>query len=265
MNYYKAIIQYDGTHYFGFQWQKDLLTIQNDINLSLGQLLNGKITTMGASRTDTGVHAIEQIVKISSEDQFDCRTFLILLNDTLPSQIRCLSIAPCEGSYRPASDHASKEYRYLFSNILELNSVGQKYIVNHPYSLDLKLMNECAQMIVGRHDFKNFCSAGSNVKTTVRDILFCDISEIDPFTVLPQSGVFFLPPDIRSCYQFRIEGRGFLKQMVRHLMRALWLVGGKKITPDEFLYLLKGPAKERRLWKVAPPQGLYLYSFKHFP
>ena len=59
--YYKAKIQYDGTGYYGFQWQKDLRTIQDDVNQALAKLLPGKITTMGSSRTDTGVHALEQM------------------------------------------------------------------------------------------------------------------------------------------------------------------------------------------------------------
>ena len=77
MNYYQAVIQYDGTNYFGFQWQKDIPTIQNDFNQSLHQIINGKITTVAASRTDTGVHAIEQIVKITSEDKIECDSFLV--------------------------------------------------------------------------------------------------------------------------------------------------------------------------------------------
>lgn len=56
MNYYKATVQYDGTNYCGFQWQKDIATIQNEINVALSTLVPGKITTMSASRTDTGVH-----------------------------------------------------------------------------------------------------------------------------------------------------------------------------------------------------------------
>lgn len=261
MNYYKAIIQYDGTNYFGFQWQKGIPSIQNDFNLSLSQLLSGKITTMGSSRTDSGVHAIEQIVKITSEHQIDCELFLIQLNKILPSQIKCLSIDSCEGSFKPTTSNISKEYRYLFTNTLKSSCDDQLFIANHPYSLDLELMKKCAQEIVGKHDFHNFCSAGSNVKTTIRSISFCEVSEVDPHSVLPQKDLFLLPPDLRQCYQLRIVGNGFLKQMVRHLMSALWLVGRGKISPNDFSLLLNGPEKTKRLWKVASARGLYLYRF----
>lgn len=262
MNYYKAIIQYDGTNYCGFQWQKELGTVQNDFNQALYQLLSGKVTTMGASRTDTGVHAVEQIVKISAEQEIDCQPFLSLLNQSLPSEIRCLSLSECAGSFRPASDHVSKEYRYLFSNTLKSNSLDQRFIVNHPYQIDIELMMEAAGMVVGKRDFQNFCSAGSNVKTTVREITRCEVSAINPHTVLPNPDLFTLPLTHPQCFQLRIEGRGFLKHMVRHLMRALWLVGGGMISPDEFEGLLNGPKKTKRLWMVAPPNGLYLYGFK---
>ena len=263
MNYYKAIIQYDGTSYFGFQWQKGIPTIQNDFNLSLNQILSGKITTMGSSRTDSGVHAIEQIVKITTEHEIDCESFVLKLNLALPKQIKCLHMLPCEGSFQPTTGSTSKEYRYLFTNTLQSSCDDQLFIANVPYALNLDLMKECAQKIVGRNDFRNFCSAGSNVKTTIREILSCEISEVDPHNVLPQSDLFLLPHDLRQCYQLRIVGTGFLKQMVRHLMSALWLVGKGKLTPDEFSSLLNGPLKTKRLWKVASPRGLYLYRFNH--
>lgn len=261
MFYYKARVQYDGTNYFGFQWQKDIPTIQNEINLSMRQLVEGKITTMGASRTDTGVHAMEQIVKITSEQEIDCASLVPALNKALPAQVKCLTIEPCEGSFNPIMASHSKEYRYLFTNTLKSRGMEQRFIANYPYDLNLPLMQECAQMIVGRHDFKNFCSAGSNVKTTIREVLACEISEIDPHQVLTSSELFSLSQDVKDCYQLRIEGQGFLKQMVRHLMSALWLVGREKISVEEFSILLSGQEKGGRRWKVSTPRGLYLYRF----
>lgn len=261
MNYYKATFQYDGTNYFGFQWQKDIPTIQNAINLSLGQLLPGKVTTMGASRTDSGVHALEQIVKITTDYEINCPGFTVLLNQILSKEIRCLNIEPCQGSFNPITFSHSKEYRYLFTNTLGSMGVEQRFIANYPYDLNLPLMQECARQIVGRHDFRNFCSAGSNVKTTIREVLECELVEVDPRSFLSDSDLFTLSHDLKHCYQLRIVGQGFLKQMVRHLMSALWLVGRGKISPDEFSSLLNGAVRERRLWKVSTPRGLYLYRF----
>jgi len=261
MNYYKATVQYDGTNYCGFQWQKDIATIQNEINVALSTLVPGKITTMSASRTDTGVHALEQIVKITSEEEIDCTSFLDLFNQALPPEIFCLKIGLCLGSFNPTQFSSSKEYRYLFSNTLESRGIENKYIASYPYELNIKAMQEAARLIVGTHDFKNFYSLGSNVKTTIREIMSCELTEVDPHSVLLNPELFPISQDLKMCYQLRIEGKGFLKHMVRNLMSALWLVGREKISVDEFSQLLSGVTKKKRVWRVATPRGLYLYRF----
>lgn len=261
--YYKASFQYDGTGYFGFQWQKGIPTVQNDINLALQKLIPGKITTMSASRTDTGVHAFEQFVKITSETEINCATFVSLLNEKLPSQIRCREISPSTISFRPANDSISKEYRYYFTNQMGNNSIERKFIANNPYQLNIEAMQICVKALVGKHDFQNFVSMGSNVKTTIRVIFFCELTRINPQSVFAGSALFAIPPDLVSCYQLRIVGNGFLKQMIRHLMTALWKVGNGRMTVDEFLRLLNGPRKTKVLWKVAHPKGLFLYRIQY--
>jgi tRNA pseudouridine38-40 synthase len=261
MNYYKATLQYDGTNFFGFQWQQGMPTIQNELNVALHNLIGGKISTMGASRTDAGVHAYEQIVKISSEHQINSTDFLKEFNKNLPTQIRCLTISPCEGFFRPTVGSASKEYRYLFSNFISQDPCAQSFLINNPYPLDLNVMKRCVDKIQGKVSFHNFCSTGSNVKTIEREILSCELSEINPHDLFRDSDLFQFPQDLTSCYQFRVEASGFIKHMVRHLMGALWMVGRGKISEDEFFTLLHGPQKTKRLWKAASPRGLYLYKF----
>lgn len=262
---YKASFQYDGTGYFGFQWQKGIPTVQNDINLALQKLIPGKVTTMSASRTDTGVHAFEQFVKITTETEIDCASFVSLLNAELPAQIRCHNIFPSALSFRPANDSISKEYRYYFTNQLGNNSIERKFIANNPYKLSIEAMQICVRALLGKHDFQNFVSMGSNVKTTVRVISFCELSEINPQSVFAGSTLFPIPQDLVSCYQLRIVGNGFLKQMIRHLMTALWKVGNGRLSVEDFLELLNGPKKTKVLWKVAHPKGLFLYRIQYPP
>jgi tRNA pseudouridine38-40 synthase len=263
VNYYKATIQYDGSDHFGFQWQLGIPTLQNDFNLSIQQLVGGKITSMGASRTDTGVHAFHQVVKVTSANPIDRENFKTELNQVLPQQIRCLDFAPCASSFKPVSDSKLKEYRYFFTNTLKSECNEQKFIANNPFKLDIEAMKYCAGKIVGKHDFKNFCSMGSNVKTTIREITFCELTEVNPHIIFRDSSLFHIDENLTSCYQLRIEASGFLKQMIRHLMSALWRVGSGKFTTDEFELLLNGPLKEKRLWKVADPRGLYLYKITY--
>jgi len=263
MHYYKATIQYDGTGYAGFQWQKEIPSIQNDFNQAIKIIIDGKVTTMGASRTDTGVHAMEQVVKITSQNMIECSSFVIALNKMLPIQIRCLDINPCKGDFKPASDPLSKEYRYYFTNKRNVSLEERRFISNFSLPLDLNSMLTCVQNIQGTHDFHNFCSTGSNVKSTVRDITICELSEINPHSILSRTELFNIPPELSSCYQLRIEGNGFLKQMIRHIVSALWMVGSGKLTILDFINLLNGPKREKRIWKVAAPNGLFLHEINY--
>lgn len=262
-HYFKATLQYDGTGYAGFQWQKDIPSIQNDFNLALQSIISGKITTMGASRTDTGVHAMEQVVKITSENFIECAILFDQLKVKLPAQLRCLNILPCGGDFRPETHPTSKEYRYYFTNVRNVPEGDRRFISNFSLPLDIGLINECLSLIIGIHNFQNFCSAGSNVKSTVREIMFCELSEIGPNEAFSNSDLFGFPKSLTSCYQLRIEGNGFLKQMIRHLVSALWMVGSGKLTKEEFINQLNGPKRDKRIWKVAPPNGLFLHEIKY--
>ncbi len=262
-HYYMATIQYDGTGYAGFQWQKDIPSIQNDFNQAIKKLIEGKVTTMGASRTDTGVHALKQIVKVTSERPIEVTDFLNSFNSVLPKQIKCIDFKSCRSDFRPANDPHSKEYRYYFTNKRNVAPDARRFISNFPLPLNQDSMSDCVKAIKGTHSFHNFCSAGSNVKSTIRDISFCELSEINPQLTFPKSDLFYIPQDLDRCFELKIMGNGFLKQMIRHIVSALWMVGSGKMSEEDFLYQLEGPKKEKRLWKVAPANGLFLMDIMY--
>jgi tRNA pseudouridine38-40 synthase len=263
MYYYKTTIQYEGTNYAGFQWQNGIQTIQSEFNKAISQLIDGKVTTMAASRTDTGVHAMEQIVKISSHNRIDLSSFIEAFNQVLPPQIKCMTIESCEGLFKPSSTALSKEYRYFFTNETRISKEDSQFIANISNKLDLDAMMICIRALVGEHDFCNFYSSGSNVKSTVRNISFCELSVIDPCEVFSNLELFQIPKSLCSCYQLKIEANGFLKQMIRHIVSALWMVGSGKLTTDDFINLLNGPKNTKQLWKVAAPNGLFLYRINY--
>ncbi len=260
MYYYKTLIQYDGTNYSGFQWQKDIPTIQNEFNKAIQLLINCRFTTMSASRTDSGVHAIEQIVKISTVHPIDCDDFSESFNKIISPQIKCIKISTCDGLFRPATDSLSKEYRYLFTNRTQVSAKETRFISNISNKLDFKLIDSCIQALIGEHDFCNFYSHGSNVKSTKRNIISCELSAINPHDILSNSNIFHIPKELTYCYQLKIEANGFLKQMIRHIVSALWMVGSGKLSLNEFMNLLNGPRALRQTWKVAPPNGLILFK-----
>lgn len=259
MNYYKAILQYDGTDRIGFQWQEGMPTIQGDLNLSLQQILRGKVTTRSASRTDKGVHAFGQVVKISAEDSSPLDP--ARLNAALPTHIRCLALSPCAGDFIPSVDQTSKEYRYLFTNRPGVSGQDQRYIAQTPYPLSIDHIQACVDMLKGRNNFQNFWSIGGISNTTIRDILECDLTLINPHELFKDS--LFTAGPVTSCWQFRIVGKGFLKHMVRHLVGALWMVGNGRLTVEDFSQYLHGELKEQRPWKKADPRGLYLLKVSY--
>lgn len=259
MYYFKATIQYEGTNYSGLQWQTGLRTIQSEINTALSELMAGKVTTTFASRTDTGVHALEQIMKISSASPINLSNFKTLLNNILPNQIKCLSIEKCEGRFKPSTQARSKEYRYLFTNKTQISTQDKQFIANISNKLDFNSIEHCLKLLMGSNDFCNFYSSGSNVKSTIRKVELCELSSINPHTLFLGLDLFKIPPNTNQCFELRIIGNGFLKQMIRHLVSSLWMVGSGKLTVEEFRDLLKGSKVDKQKWKVAPANGLYLY------
>lgn len=259
MQYYKAILQYDGTNRMGFQCQAGMLTIQSDLNHSLQKILKGEFTTRAASRTDKGVHAFAQVVKISAEDQLPLDVSRLNLN--LPSHIRCLDVSPCSRDFIPSMDQISKEYRYLFTNNPLVSGKDQRYIAEIPTPLNMDHIHACIEMLKGRNDFKNFWSIGGISNTTVREIYECDLTMIDPRLLFKDT--LFTAGEVTSCWQFRIVGSGFLKHMVRHLVGALWLVGRGRLSVEDFSRLLHGEQKNARPWKKADPRGLYLLKVSY--
>lgn len=260
MHYYKCKIQYDGTSYAGFQWQTGLETVQNDINNTLTKILPGKVSTVAASRTDTGVHALDQTLKITCEKIIEECSFLELFNKNLPDQIRCKSIQECDGLFRPSAEARSKEYRYFFTNKKKINPEEHRFIANISNELNIEKMQMCIQALLGEHNFCNFYSHGSNVKSTIRHITACELNLTNPQDIFSDGDLFQIPSSLICCYQIRIEAKGFLKQMIRHIVSALWMVGSEKITVEEFINLLNSPKSEKQLWKVAPSNGLFLYK-----
>ena len=263
MHYYKAKVKYIGTKYAGFQLQSKIETVQSEFNDALLKIITEKFTTMPASRTDTGVHALEQIVKITSYVPIDISVFVKKINELLSSQIRCIDIINCEGSFRPAAEARLKEYRYFFTNKTQVSKSDRLFIANISNQLDFDMIKKCLLVLKGEHDFCNFYSSGSNIKSTIRNISLCELLEVNPNDIFKAHDLFQIPDSVQKCYQLRFEANGFLKQMIRHIVSALWMVGSGKLTIEEFRTYLTGPKMEKQLWKVAPPNGLFLFKISY--
>jgi len=258
MHYYKAEVQYDGTNYAGFQWQPDIPTIQNELNLAFEKLTTKKISTLGASRTDTGVHAFSQMVKITSELKIKQQNTLDSINALLPFDIKILNFSEIDGLYNPITSSQTKEYFYLFTNLpMTINESEQRFIANFGKKLNLEIINEALTFYLGEHNFQNFYSTGSNVSNTIRTIGQIELVIVNPHEIFKNS-LFSAPESLDKCFQLKICANGFLKQMIRHIVSSLWMVGTEKMSLSELKKIIEKEKSSKQLWKVAPPNGLFL-------
>ncbi len=247
--YYRLLLQYKGTHYLGWQVQPESAgkTVQGELNKALEIVSKAKAQSMGAGRTDAGVHALGQVAKVAIELDIDPKNLIKAINVNLPDDIRVIQAERSDHEFFPTVHATSKEYQYRFTCSRTFTAFQNDLIVNYPFELDLLKMQEACKLLVGEHDFTNYFCEGTDVSSTVRIIFECEILAIE------QGDWGMLPPH----FALRIVGNGFLKQMVRLIMGALWNVGRGKISIEEFAQSLTS-RKTQRMGAVAPPQGLYM-------
>lgn len=250
--HYRAIVQYRGTRYVGWQVQtrQGMRSIQEEIYKVCDKLSKGeKVRVIGASRTDSGVHALGQVCKISLPFDIPIDGLEKSMNSNLPDDILIKGLEKVDKKFHPIADAKDKEYFYLFSTDIRKNPFYGDLISYVRGPLNIDLMREACEEFMGEHDFQNFYTKGSDIKTTVRTIFYCGIEEAHNFT--------FLGMPVPRCYVLRVRGSGFLKQMIRLIMGALWQVGqGGKETCDIVEAL--NAEKAMRVGPVAPGKGLFL-------
>lgn len=248
ISHYRLTLQYKGNSYSGWQIQPDAKTIQGEINKALSVLSKSDdVRSLGSGRTDAGVHALGQVVKVSFPLVIDPQNLVKALNTQLPDDIRVIDAENSNEEFIPTVHAVSKEYQYRFTANQSFTAFQNDLIVNYKFDLDLEKMREACRVLIGTHDFTNFYCEGTPVNSFIREIYECEILEI------PNEGFGMLP----SHMVFRIVGNGFLKQMVRLLMGAIWSVGRGKISIEEFQSALSSK-KVPKLGPTAPPSGLYM-------
>ncbi len=249
---FKCTLEYKGTHYHGFQYQNDQKTIQGELNQVLQQMVKSDdFKTLGSGRTDAGVHALEQIVKIDLPLEMNGTQLMRALNAQLPRDIRVKDCVECKADFHPILHAEWKEYLYLFTTRRDLSCFEADAVVSCPYDFHWEMMDKVCEAYKGEHDFQNYFCVGTQTPSTVRTIYECQLDRRIPegrFEQMMLGGDYFA---------FRVRGSGFLKQMVRLMVSVLWNVGRGKVDFETFKRSLSEPMTQH-LAPVAPPQGLYL-------
>ena len=234
----KIKIKYNGTNYFGWQRIPGKPTIQEEIEKALFQFHRVKIQIYGASRTDAGAHADGQIAHFIPPQTIVPIDYAGQLNSYLPKDIRILSAEVVPHEFHARESSHSKVYEYCITTNPEDSCYYCVYWKRFR-ALDIMLMNEACQYILGEHDFKSFQSSGSRTKTTIRKILHASWRQ--------EAGR----------YIFHIQGTAFLKYMVRNLVGSMCLVGNKKMRVSDFENIMNKKNRSSA-GPTAPSGGLVL-------
>ncbi len=273
------VVSYDGTAYNGWQIQPSGITIEEILNRELSALLNEEIHVIGASRTDSGVHAEGAVCVFDTASRIPADKFCFAVNQSLPSDIRVISSKETAPDFHPRKCPCLKTYRYsIWNDTFELPT---KRLYTHWIhgSFDIEAVREAAEYLVGEHDFKSFCSAGSQALSTVRRIT--DIRVVGPVRdgecmEGSQGGPFLQDPQADSAQPSRdgirregsqidiyVTGNGFLYNMVRIIAGTLIDVGQGRLRPEDIKAILE--ARDRSAaGQTAPAKGLTLVGYDWF-
>lgn len=239
----KLIVSYDGTNYCGWQIQINGITIEEILNRELSRLLNEEIAVIGASRTDSGVHALGNVAVFDTYSRIPPEKMCFALNQRLPKDIRIQNSCEVPPDFHPRFCDSIKTYEYKILN-RRFDIPTLRLYTHFVYMpLDVEKMQQGAAYIVGEHDFKSFCSARTQVTSTVRTIYALDIEKKD---------------DIIS---IRISGNGFLYNMVRIIVGTLMKVG-LGIYPPEHVGEILEALDRNSAGPKAPAKGLTLIGIK---
>lgn len=241
----KLTIAFNGAHYNGWQNQVIGVGVQQKVEEALGKLFSGRVVVHGASRTDTGVHALGMAAHIELEKarlKMPIAKLTLALNAHLPEDIRVTSARRVPAGFHARFDASGKQYRYQVWNHCAANPLllGQAWHV--PGKLNLERMREAARLMLGERDFRSFAANRAYpYKDTIRNLTRCEIKRQGPLLT------------------FIIEGDGFLYRMCRGIAGTLIQVGQGRFQPSEVAAMLAG--KDRRLAGMsAPAHGLCLWK-----
>ncbi len=240
----KLTISYDGTHYAGWQIQKNAVTIQQIIEEACQKLFSQEIKVTGASRTDAGVHALGQIATIDVDTSIKAEQLPYALNAHLPNDIVIRSTRVMPANFHPRYQAVSKTYNYRIFNDCFPDPLTKHFMYFYHKKLDVEAMKKAASCFVGEYDFKAFCSTGSSVNSTVREVYHCQVDQDNKTITL------------------RINGNGFLYNMVRIIAGTLIDVGLGKINPNSIASIIR--SKDRnQAGPTAPALGLCLEAIQY--
>ena len=236
----RMVLAYDGTNYCGWQLQPNGITIEEVLNQALSELLREPVVVIGASRTDSGVHAEGAVAVFDTENRMPADKICFALNQRLPEDIRVLQSDEVPLTWHPRKQNCVKTYEYRILN--RKISMPTRRLYSHfcYFDMDVEKMQQAAEYLLGEHDFKSFCTVRTQAEETVRTIYSLNVTK-----------------DADDMIHIRISGSGFLYNMVRAITGTVLYAAEGKFLPEDIPAILE--SRDRTLaGPTVPPGGLYL-------
>jgi tRNA pseudouridine38-40 synthase len=232
-------IEYDGSGFCGWQWQTHQRSVQQVLEQALSKVANHPVTVQCAGRTDTGVHALEQVVHFEAKIERELHAWVRGGNSNLPDDVRITWVQQAIGDFHARYSAIARFYRYVILNRPIKSALLRNQVTWRPGLLDADKMHQAAQHLIGKHDFSTFRAQGCQSKSPCREIYFIDVYRDGDKVIMD------------------ISANAFLHHMVRNIAGVLMDIGTGKQSVSWTKELLE--VKCRKLGGVtAPPDGLYL-------
>ena len=236
-------VAYDGTNYHGWQIQPNANTIEEELDKALTHLTGETIHVIGASRTDSGVHALCNIAVFDTDSRIPAEKFSYALNQGLPEDIRIRNAREVELNFHPRKCHSMKTYRYRILNTAFAIPTQRHYSYFYHYTLNVELMAQGAEYLKGEHDFIAFSNQRTQAETTTRTI----------YSICVEKN--------QDMIELTVKGNGFLYNMVRLIAGTLIQVG-RSYYPPQYVREILESCERGKAGPVAPAKGLTLVSYE---
>ena len=232
-------LMYNGTAYHGWQVQKNAVTVCGTLEKALGEITGERVHLTGCGRTDAGVHAEYYVANFRTESRIPLDRLPFAINTHTPEDIAVREALEVEEGFNAIGSCLKKEYTYRIYNSRFKNPFYVNRVYFYPKRLDEEFLNRAAHMFVGTHDFRAVRSVGTETKTTVRTIYWCDVT---------RNG---------DLLELKVCANGFLYNMVRDITGTLLYAAEGKFLPEDIPAILE--SGDRTLaGPTVPPGGLYL-------
>ncbi len=233
----KLVLEYDGTDFSGWQVQPRERTVQGVLEQSLEQVIQERVKTYAAGRTDSGVHALGQVVNFHTRGRLDPASICRGLNACLPRDVRVLQAEEVAESFHARFDAVWRTYRYVISR--RARAVGRQYAWFCKYPLDMERIRAASAHLRGKHAFQSFSKVVEH-----EPHYMCNVKDIEW-------------REEKEELIFEITANRFLHHMVRLLVGTMVEVGRGKIPPERIRALLQSGERDV-LGFTVPPHGLFL-------